>query len=136
MSQALNMWRFGIYFSQNIKSFISLNIRMFRFRKYRDFWNVSASWNKKIFFWGFPFLKYKKFSWGRLKGSVSRNIRDLFRVSVSWKIFNIRAKKFHFLRYKEFFFRLDFFFYIGLESALGSHKVNYSLFVSLFEVQF
>ena len=57
----------------------------FHFRKYKK----SLLLRKyKKFFRGFCFLKYRNFSRGELKGSISRYIRSFFRVSVSWNVRN------------------------------------------------
>ena len=61
-----------------------------------------------------------------LKSSFSQNIRSFFRVSVSWniqkckKFFNISTRKFHLLKYKDFFY----FFKVALKSALESCVIS------------
>ena len=66
-------------------------------------------------FLGFCFLKYKAFFCGGLKSYIIWNIRSFFIFCIFWnirnffqgfrflKLFNIRANKFHFLKYQEFF---------------------------------
>ena len=55
----------------------------FCFLKYKN----SFLLRKYKFLGGFRFLKYKIFSWGRLKSSLSQNI-SFFKVSVSWNVRN------------------------------------------------
>ena len=72
MLLVLSMSGFWIYLSRNI--------RKFHFLK------------QKELFRGFRFLKYLKFSRDELKGSVSRNIRSFFSVSVSWNLLTLELK--------------------------------------------
>ena len=116
--------------------------KSFLLRKYNNFFNLRVR--------KFHFPKYKEFFQGRiffifeLKSSVSRNIRSFSRVLVSCnirnffrcfcflKFFNIRAEKFHFLKHKEFFFGVDFFYFfeLGLKSVQGRSKAYYFLILS------
>ena len=71
--------------------------------------------NIRNFFRVFIFWRIKNFSEVGPKSSISKNIRSFFRVPISWNIRNflrsyhflkflsIRARKLHFLKYKEFF---------------------------------
>ena len=93
----------------------------------------------KNFFRGFRFLKYNKFSWDRLKSSISWNIRSFFRVFVSWNIrdsfsgFSV-SWNFLILELKSLvsrnimnFCQGGFFYYceLGSESVLGSCIIYY-----------
>ena len=102
---------------QKVRGSIWENInKNFLLRKYKKFFNLRIR--------KFYFPKYKDVLFGvdyfyffglGLKGSIYRNIKSFFRVSVHWNIknffrsfrflnfFNIRAKKFHFQIYKDFF---------------------------------
>ena len=80
----------------------------FRFAEYKKSFLLK---NHKKFAWGFRFLKHK----------------NSFLLKKCKKFFNIRARKFHFLKYKKFF-RDDFFFVcfeLGSKSALGSCIIYY-----------
>ena len=69
----------------------------------------------KKFFRGFPFLKYKKFSRGEFFLFLDLGLKSAGLHSRKRKnFFNIRARKFHFPKYKEFFFQGGFFGFFGL----------------------
>ena len=83
----------GFHFPKYEKSFV--------LRKYKEF------------LWSFHFLKNKKFSWGGLfyffeldlksAGFFFRKYKKSFLLRKYKKFFNIRTRKFYFLKYKEFF---------------------------------
>ena len=70
------------------------------------------------FFWGFRFLKYERFSRGgffelglKSAGFHFRKYMKSFLLRKYKNFFNIRARKFHFLKYKEFFSGWIFFIF-------------------------
>ena len=63
-----------------------------------------------------------------MKGSISENIRKAFFLRKYKKFFNLRVRKFHFLKYKEFFWGCIVFIFSspGLKTAPGSPIIYYS----------
>ena len=125
-----------------MKTFLRLYKRKCRFFYFQAL--QVTSWNIRSFLTvGFNFsitesyfLKYKQFSQGGLKISISGKIWSFFGVSVSLnirnifrgfrflKLFNIWAKKFHFLKYKKFF--LDFFYFSSLSQKVFLVVAHYT----------
>ena len=77
-------------------------------RVFIRFWKSKERFPLRIcntFFRGFRFLKYNKFSRGGLKSSISLTLKSKYKKGFCFlKFFYIRTKKFHFLKYKDFFF--------------------------------
>ena len=110
-------------FSRNIRSFLSLELKSSFSQNSRRFFRVGAfifSSSESYFlkyrelcccFLGFCFLKYK----------------NSFLLLKYKKFFSLRVRKFHFLKYKDFFWAVFFFFFFELrpKSALGSYTVYY-----------
>ena len=125
---------YGFRFLKHKKSFVSWNVKSF-------FFGVSVFRNMrtakyKNFIWGFRFLKYKKFSqegfffifraWAEKYRVPLAEILEKLSFKKIWGFFNIRARKFHFPKYKEFFSGwICWFFELGLKSAPDSPIIYY-----------
>ena len=86
--------------------------------KYKKLFKVSISWNIKMAFfrvdisWG-RYFYFLSLSW-KVQGSFSCNIRKTFFWENIRSFYNIRARKFHFQKYDEFFSGEFFFVFLGL----------------------
>ena len=62
-----------------------------------------------------------------VQGNFLRKYKKSFLSRKYKKFFNLRVRKFHFSKYKEFFFAVDFLYFLGfgLKGASGSPKVYY-----------
>ena len=78
--------------------------RGFRFLKYKIFLRVYFFFELGLKSAGFHFRKYKK-------NFLLRNYKKSFLLREYKNLFNIRARKFHFGKYKEFFSGQIFFFF-------------------------
>ena len=122
---------------------ISRNIR--NFLRARFFFSTSESQflKHKEFCWGFRFLKYRnsfplrdfKGFFGGFSFLILEDEKLSFPASFTTgnirkykKFFNIRAKKFHFPKYKEFLVRLIFFLFLSLGLKVRQVAANYTFY--------
>ena len=112
-------WLGSLKFLLKYNNFFKLGVRKFYFLKYKKLVRVSFSQNIRKS----CFLKYKEF----FPGFHCPKYKKSFLLRKYKKFLNIRARMFHFLKYKKIF-RDGFFFIfsrLGLKSATGSCILYY-----------
>ena len=132
--------RLESFISRKKKKFFNLGAGNLHLRKYKKFFRGGyflflQAW--KVSFWKVLFSevflsrKYKKLFQAQFLGKNERNLfRELnLRAEAGKyeKLFNLRDRKLHLMKYKKnFFWAIFLFFELGLKSAPGSYIMYYS----------